>query len=143
LFIIYNDYDQANQTTMTNNFLPIVDREDLHPIVQEKTNELIEKAAEIDIAIVITDDYRSNKEQDKLYAQGRETPGPIVTNARGGQSMYNYGLAIDYALKNSAGEIIWDIEYDGNSNGVSDWLEVAEIAKDLGFSWGGDWAHFK
>ncbi|GAE93461.1 endolysin [Gracilibacillus boraciitolerans JCM 21714] len=33
--------------------------------------------------------------------------------------------------------MIWDLEYDGNQNGQSDWMEVVEIAKLLGFSWGG------
>ncbi len=35
------------------------------------------------------------------------------------------------------------MEYDGNQNGKSDWLEVVEIAKTLGFEWGGDWKRFK
>ncbi len=35
------------------------------------------------------------------------------------------------------------MEYDGNNNGKSDWMEVVEIAKDLGFSWGGDFTRFK
>ncbi|MCG3055692.1 M15 family metallopeptidase, partial [Escherichia coli] len=41
------------------------------------------------------------------------------------------------------GDIIWDMEYDGNGNGKSDWMEVAEIGKELGFEWGGDWEGFK
>lgn len=35
------------------------------------------------------------------------------------------------------------MEYDGNDNGKSDWMEVVSIAKDLGFEWGGDWSGFK
>ncbi len=31
----------------------------------------------------------------------------------------------------------------GNKNGRSDWYEVVDLAKALGFSWGGDWAQFK
>ncbi|PNB52989.1 peptidase M15, partial [Pseudomonas sp. GW456-E7] len=54
-----------------------------------------------------------------------------------------YGLAIDFALQKKDGSIIWDLEYDGNQNGKSDWLEVVEIAKKLGFEWGGDWTRFK
>ena len=46
----------------------------------------------------VTSAYRSSAEQDKLYAQGRTTPGPRVTNARGGQSAHNFGLAIDVVL---------------------------------------------
>src|SRR5215207_9435814 len=39
----------------------------------------------------VTSAYRSNAEQDALYAQGRTKPGSKVTNARGGQSKHNPG----------------------------------------------------
>lgn len=39
---------------------------------------------------------RSFVDQDALYAKGRTTPGPVVTNARGGLSFHNYGLASDW-----------------------------------------------
>lgn len=41
--------------------------------------------------------YRSVEEQNALYAKGRSAPGPKVTNAPGGKSMHNYGLAADSA----------------------------------------------
>lgn len=56
--------------------------------------------------------FRSGAVQDALYAQGRTTPGPIVTNAKGGQSAHNYGLAIDvYPIIN--GQL--DYGYSGGS----------------------------
>ena len=116
---------------------------ELHPIVAEKVEMLIEQAAEKEIAILITDDYRSFEEQDRLYDKGRRTPGNVVTHAEGGESYHNYGLAVDFALQLGHGNVVWDIEYDGNGNGQSDWFEVAEIAKELGFQWGGDWRGFK
>ena len=82
-------------------------------------------------------------EQDVLYQQGRSGDGQIVTNVKGGDSYHNYGLAIDFALRTSKGKVIWDLEYDGNHNGQSDWMEVVAIAKSLGFTWGGDWSRFK
>ncbi|MBP3040336.1 M15 family metallopeptidase [Bacillaceae bacterium Marseille-Q3522] len=115
----------------------------LHPVVAENRDKLVERANAIGISIVITDDFRSFEEQDKLYAQGRTTEGNIVTNAEAGESLHNYGLAIDFALQLASGEVIWDMEYDGNHNGKSDWLEVVDIAKELGFEWGGDWSGFK
>lgn len=115
----------------------------LHPIVEAKKDELIAEAAKLGISILITDDFRSNQEQDSLYAQGRTSDGSIVTHARGGESYHNYGLAIDFALKTKQDEVVWDMEYDGNDNGQADWMEVVEIAKRLGFSWGGDWEGFK
>ncbi|WP_152656138.1 M15 family metallopeptidase [Oceanobacillus sp. CFH 90083] len=115
---------------------------ELHPDVQEAVETLIDRADDIDIEVVITDGLRSEEEQDALYARGREDGGNIVTHARAGESYHNYGLAVDYAIRNQEGEIIWDIHYDGNNNGESDWFEVAEIAKDLGFEWGGDFNRF-
>lgn len=35
-------------------------------------------------------------EQMSLWEQGRLRPGPIVTNAKGGESYHNFGLAIDF-----------------------------------------------
>ena len=116
---------------------------ELHPIVAEKVEILLEKTAERGITILITDDYRSFEEQDKLYDKGRRTPGKVVTHAEGGDSYHNFGLAVDFALQLENGNVIWNTEYDGNGNGQSDWFEVAEIAKELGFQWGGDWHGFK
>ncbi|WP_411788593.1 M15 family metallopeptidase [Halobacillus rhizosphaerae] len=115
----------------------------LHPVVQEKKEELIDRSSKQGISIVITDGYRSKEEQDKLYEKGRTSKGSVVTNVRGGGSYHNYGLAIDFALKQKNGNIVWDMQRDGNHNGKADWMEVVSIAKDLGFEWGGDWASFK
>jgi peptidoglycan L-alanyl-D-glutamate endopeptidase CwlK len=65
-----------------------------------------------------------------------------VTNAQGGESYHNYGLAIDFALRTPEGDVVWDMERDDNGNGQADWMEVVELAKELGFTWGGDWANF-
>lgn len=115
----------------------------LHPIIEEKRNELVQLAAAKDIDIIITDGFRSSDEQDELHAQGRSAEGNIVTQVQGGGSYHNYGLAIDFALRDGDGGVVWDIERDANDNGTSDWFEVAAIGKELGFSWGGDWQQFK
>lgn len=115
----------------------------LHPVVSAKKDELISLAADKGINIVITQDFRSIEEQDKLYAKGRTAEGEIVTNAKGGESYHNFGLAIDFALLSINGAVIWDMNYDGNGNSRADWDEVVEIAKGLGFEWGGDWRSFK
>lgn len=38
---------------------------------------------------------RTFEQQAELYAKGRTTEGPKVTNAKPGSSMHNFGLAID------------------------------------------------
>lgn len=142
LFFSYNTMDDK-----TDNRYPDLGEDasipnELHPEVEKNKNILLEQAADINIDVVITNETRSMDEQNELYAQGRSASGDIVTNARGGESYHNYGLAIDYALRQENGEITWNTQYDGNNNGKSDWLEVADLAKDLGFQWGGDWESF-
>ncbi|WP_106768628.1 M15 family metallopeptidase [Paenibacillus faecalis] len=135
-------------STTIDNFISDPDIEDapsitgIHPVVLDQKNKLVAQTRELGIKIIITDGYRSNEEQERLYKQGRSAKGDIVTNARAGESMHNYGLAIDFALRLNDGSVIWDLEYDGNGNGKSDWMEVVAVAKDLGFQWGGDWTNF-
>jgi peptidoglycan LD-endopeptidase CwlK len=128
-----------NRLTMESDDLPT----ELHPFVKERSNQLIQQSAAKGIVIVITDDFRSMEVQDALYEKGRSAEGNIVTHARGGESFHNFGLAIDFAIKTPDENIIWDMQYDGNQNGKRDWDEVVELAKALGFEWGGDWAQFK
>lgn len=116
---------------------------ELNPVVKERTEQLIQQAAKKGIVVVITDSFRSAEDQDKLYEQGRTTDGNIVTNAKGGESYHNYGLAIDFALETPSGDVVWDREYDRNGNAKADWAEVVKMAKALGFEWGGDWKGFK
>jgi D-alanyl-D-alanine carboxypeptidase len=47
--------------------------------------------------LYVSADFRSYDEQQVLYNQGRTVNGHIVTQARGGQSMHNFGLAVDFA----------------------------------------------
>jgi len=117
--------------------------EGLHPIVEEKSNQLLDRAEEIGIPIIISDSFRSIESQDVLYEKGRSIEGSIVTYARGGQSYHNYGLAIDFVLLNSDGTISYDLQRDLNGNGEADWFEVVRIAKDLGFLSGAEWPGFK
>lgn len=140
-FIMKNPlgFNLLNRLNMDSADLPT----ELHPIVKERSNQLIQQSAAKGIVVLITDDFRSADDQDRLYEQGRTAEGNIVTHARGGESFHNFGLAIDFAIKTPSENVIWDMQYDGNQNGKSDWDEVVEIAKALGFEWGGDWPQFK
>jgi peptidoglycan LD-endopeptidase CwlK len=94
--------------------------------------------------------FRSFAEQDALYAQGRTKPGQKVTDAKGGQSYHNYGLAIDFCLlhdKNVNGqitsdEIIWDRSTDIDNDHIIDWIEVVRIFQKYGWTWGAAWKDF-
>lgn len=134
-------YYQFLTRTEINEDVPLPN--DLHPVVEENRDRLIQSAADKGIRVIITDGFRSFQEQNELYEKGRTAEGQIVTHAKGGDSYHNFGMAIDFALLNDQGKALWDITYDGNGNGTSDWMEVVVIAKELGFQWGGDWKNFK
>lgn len=124
----------------------------LHPAVSTEvfqTIDEIEARWPPTIAVRIVQGLRTIEEQNALYAQGRTKPGNIVTNARGGSSFHNYGLAIDFAIlydKDSNGKfevLSWDINYDFDKDGKKDWMEVVEAFKFKGWKWGGDWTSIK
>jgi peptidoglycan L-alanyl-D-glutamate endopeptidase CwlK len=74
---------------------------------------------------------RTYAEQDALYAKGRTAPGPIVTKARGGQSLHNFGIAVDVGL------FLPDGRYLGESSFYREIGKVVEIYPQL--EWGGNW----
>jgi hypothetical protein len=89
---------------------------------------------ELCIQLRVAQALRTVAEQNELYAQGRTKPGKIVTNAKGGESNHNSGLAIDVFIVNC------DRTIDLNSKVPPD---VVKIANEEGFEWGGDWKKFK
>lgn len=62
---------------------------------RRKMAALAERLAARGMDALITDGFRTFPEQDVLFAKGRTTEGPKVTNARGGESNHNYGMACD------------------------------------------------
>lgn len=106
----------------------------VHPVVKDGAEELIRRSYDKGLYIAFSDGYRSHAEQNRLYNQGRTTPGNIVTNARGGQSIHNFGLALDMYITNKQGTTArWT---------QSELKKAANIAKEIGFEWGGDWKSF-
>jgi peptidoglycan L-alanyl-D-glutamate endopeptidase CwlK len=93
---------------------------------------------------------RTFAEQNALFAQGRtrlfDSSGKrlgVVTKARGGQSVHNYGLALDIVLIKDNRTASWEDNVDFDRDGKADWMEVVNILKSNGWEWGGDWKSFK
>jgi peptidoglycan L-alanyl-D-glutamate endopeptidase CwlK len=111
-----------------------------HPKIREELknyyiecNNKLPKGVRLRFAYV----YRSVAEQNVLYNQR-----PKVTNAKGGQSIHNYGLAFDIA-------ILLDKDNNGTFESI-DWnisspyfKLVVEYFKSKGYEHGGDWKSFK
>jgi peptidoglycan L-alanyl-D-glutamate endopeptidase CwlK len=113
----------------------------LHPKVREEMKTIID---ECNVAlsgrskIRISQGLRTFAEQDALFKQK-----PKVTNAKGGQSIHNYGFAVDIVLIIDGKTASWDIHKDWDNDKVSDWDECVSIFAKHGWSWGGSWASFK
>jgi peptidoglycan LD-endopeptidase CwlK len=107
----------------------------VHHQVKSAAEELICQAHAQGILVLITQGLRTNEQQAEIYAQGRTKPGNIVSYAKPGYSYHNYGLAVDYCLLDANGKAVWAV--------TDQWSQVAQIAKSLGFEWGGDWTDFK
>lgn len=104
----------------------------LHPLIRGKARDFINKAETEGINLRVTSTLRTYAEQNKLYEKGRTTAGGIVTNARGGYSNHNFGLAFD-VVPIVNGQADWN---------TKDWNKIGQIGKSVGFEWGGDWKSF-
>jgi len=84
--------------------------------------------------ILVVSGLRTAAEQNALYAQGRTTPGKIVTNAKAGQSMHNYGLAADIVpyLTGIGGQLNWN-------SSTPQFQHMVAALKAQNLEWGGDW----
>lgn len=119
---------------------------DLHPSIRTEVTKIIEECDEAltgKAKIRITDGFRTPEEQDLLYAKGRTKPEKKVTNAKGGQSIHNYGFAVDICLIIDEKEASWDTKKDWDNDKVADWYECVKIFAKHGYEWGGNWKTFK
>lgn len=129
-----------------------VDKNSLHPEFLRVIELTLAKLEEAGTPFKVYSGLRTYDHQNELYAKGRTAPGGIVTNARGGQSMHNYGLAVDLAPFNlktpNPGDLWWPElkEVDGKV-----WYQLEAALKEaadeidqenddgLTYEWGGRW----
>ena len=93
--------------------MPSRSKNDLHPtlvtayeLAEHKFRTLYPEASQV----FITCTYRSDAEQEALYAKGRTEKGSKVTNARAGQSPHNYNpsFAFDIAFIGLNKKLDWN-----------------------------------
>lgn len=105
----------------------------LRPDVAAGCREWLRLCEGAGLPVLVTGTVRDGEYQAWLYAQGRTRSGAIVTNGKvptfHGE---RFGLAFDFC-RNVRGH-----EYDDPAF----FRRAAEIAKGLGFTWGGDWESF-
>ncbi|PFP10205.1 peptidoglycan-binding protein [Bacillus thuringiensis] len=131
---LFNPNSQSESYTSSNHL------HSLHPYVEMLAKEFLQltKANGLDVRIYAV--FRSWSEQDQLFSLGRWKPGKKVTNARGGESYHNWGLAFDAA------------PYENNSipwGDIKKFKQMGYIGEKLGLTWGGrfttivDYPHFE
>lgn len=115
--------------------------DDLLPCVKLKALAHIAACKEAGIDLLIYCTYRDFEDQEILYRKGRTTPGPKVTNARGGDSYHNWRVAYD-CVPVIAGKAAW--------NDSALYLKIGKLGEELGLTWSGRWngslretAHFQ
>jgi RHS repeat-associated protein len=119
-------------TQKTSTWDPVTDEriKQLDPRLQQPAFNFINNTeAQTNTQLRVVQGLRTVQEQNRLYQQGRTTPGNIVTNAKGGESYHNYGLALDVVVMEK-GQPNWQKPIN---------QDIADIGIKEGFSWGGNW----
>jgi peptidoglycan LD-endopeptidase CwlK len=104
---------------------------EVHPELARRIHQLADL---VSFPLIVTQGLRTYAQQDALYQQGRSTPGKIVTDAAGGHSMHNFGLAVDVAPSDGHG-----IDWNGKD---TKWEEILAKAPTCGLAEGAQWRTF-
>lgn len=136
-------YQKLVPTTPVNTSaaVPLSDRSErvvgtLLPPVQTYARALVARAAQAGITVEIIQGMRTYAEQNALYAQGRTAPGKVVTNARGGYSNHNFGLAFDTGIFVN-GKYADDSLPSATVSRL--YGALGALGEALGLTWGGSW----
>lgn len=108
----------------------------LHPEFLPVAELLIRRMEMLGHRPLITQARRTWEEQDALYARGRSASGAVVTNARGGESYHNYGLAIDPVDLGAFGD---PDEFEPGDYAATDYRSWPQVGLGLGLAWGSSW----
>ena len=103
----------------------------LLPLVERQANKIVHEMHRLGEPVRIVEGYRSPERQQELYNQGRTTPGNIVTNAKPGESLHQYGCAVDFVFRKEG--------YNANEE---QWELLGITGEKNGFDWGGRWTSF-
>lgn len=126
----------------------------LHPAIRIDVKAACNVINELGLEMRIVQGLRSYAEQDALYYQDKLPIAevnklrfaahlplfpdngqklPWASNAKGGQSYHNFGLAFDFCLRHKDGSVSFDFKEDSNHDQRSDFLQVIGIFQNLGF----------
>jgi peptidoglycan L-alanyl-D-glutamate endopeptidase CwlK len=109
----------------------------VHPILAQRVHAAQDALESLGIFFRVAEGLRTYAEQDALYAKGRTVPGSIVTNARGGFSNHNFGMAVDCFpfVHGSTGAL------EMANSKAPNFIAMVAALKNQGLVWGGSWVH--
>lgn len=121
---------------------------ELHPDLRGRVEHALES---LGYRLVPICGHRPNAEQARLFAQGRTTPGRIVTHAPPGYSPHNYApsLAVDLCLNVARVAVgphpddpsvlnAWETRKE-YPEALKAWEDLGLATYDVGLEWGGRW----
>lgn len=132
---------------MTRESLRSRDLSRLEPMAEDFRAAVLRVLSDMDAAgypMMVTDGARTDERQAELFAQGRTTPGPIVTYADGVRNRSNHQLrgdgkayAVDcaFVVAREDDPESFTVTWDGP------WALYGQTAQNHGLSWGGLWHH--
>ncbi len=122
----YQTFDAASESNVIT----------LLPQAQIEARKFLKIAKDNNQDIRILSGTRTYDEQDSLYHHGRNgDTRPIITNARGGQSNHNFGIAWDIGVFAKGNYVGNDVPYKSFAEIVLPLMNTIE--------WGGNWISFK
>lgn len=120
---------------MSDLLLSRIDTGLVYPPFLARLRALLEDAESQEHSYWVIEGYRSYGRSDVLFAQGRTSPGKVVTNARGGQSAHNFGIAADLVRDGFMERAGLQPDYRPPSYDL-----LGVLAPKHGLVWGGSWA---
>lgn len=141
---------------------------DLEPQLEAKARAFLAKCEEKGLPVHITCTGRTRREQQALYAQGRESlemvnqkrlacglwmlkpednmrpvtwtleSRHIVEFDQATGAMTKKARAFDVALVRDK-QFVWELKVDINDNDIPDWDEIGRVGEACGLVWGGSW----
>ena len=125
-FFDRGDYDESLKDSTEQ----IREISELTPHTQKLCKEFLNRCENEGLPVIITETYRSQKRQDELFKQGRETDGPVVTWTK--NSRHTKRRAFDIAKRGQ--DPYGDEEF---------FRKCAEIGKEVGLNPGYFWDDYQ
>jgi hypothetical protein len=111
-----------------------IDTTKLYPPFFSALSSMLDEALKQGASYWAVSGFRTYGEQMALWQQGRTEPGKRVTNAKGGESAHNFGIAVDLVRDGLIDRKGLQPDYAPESYEL-----LRTLAPKFGLVWGGSW----